>query len=168
MTPNLILSASICFSLLACVPLNASEVVEIDQIPTTMEVEVLIPGIHADYTEGVMVWVKMPRRVIEGEIAILEIIVENGRLKDDFLMSGIDVDDEFLDGFKVVSIYPEPRHRDHTYGVLELEYPVDLRPRETWELEITLRAEKPGIWIGEVDVGEGDDWITRIAQARVD
>ena len=58
----------------------------------------------------------------------------------------------FLKGFDVVSLSPAPRHRSHSLGTLTLEYPIDIAPDGSKEFEFTLRATKPGVYIGDVDV----------------
>jgi len=118
--------------------------------------------------EQILAWVTVPRSLSQGAPADLVVSIENGRIDRDLRMSSIEIYDEFLSGFEILSMNPEPRHKDHDWGVLSLEYPVDVPPGETWDLTIRLRAVKKGVFIGDVDIYEGDRFLTRAAQARVE
>ena len=117
--------------------------------------------------EDIMAWVNVPRIAEVGDTILLEIFVENGREKKEFKLSGFDILDEFLEGFHILDINPEPRHKDHSLGSLGLAYPIVLKPGETFQIELKLKAERAGIFIGDVDVMEGDEFLTRHAQIRV-
>jgi len=170
MIKQLLLVFLICLTVAASTPtrVTAQEDLSLNlnfqEVAVLEQVEAVAPE---DPPEEIMAWVEMPRSVLEGETVVLRITVENGYLKREYRMSTVEIYDDFLNGFKVISIVPEPRHKDDSYGTLELEYPIDLSPREDWELEITLQADKAGVWVGDVDVYAGDHMLTRIAQARV-
>lgn len=115
----------------------------------------------------IMAWVNVPRIAKVGDTISLEIIVENGRKKEPFKLSEFEILDEFLAGFHILEITPKPRHRDHSFGALSLAYPKRLEPGETFQIELKLKAEQAGVFIGEVEVSEGDDFLTRFVQIRV-
>ena len=117
--------------------------------------------------EDIMAWVTVPRMAKVGDTISLEIFVENGRKNDEFKLSEFDILDEFLRGFRVLEITPEPGRKDHSFGSLSLEYLNDLKPGETFRIELKLKAERAGVFIGDVDVVEGDEFLTRSAQIRV-
>ena len=53
------------------------------------------------------------------------------------------------------------------FGELTLEYPLNVEPGEHLSFEIALLATKSGVFIGEVDIWEGDKVLTRVAQCKV-
>ena len=107
------------------------------------------------------------RRTTSAASIPLEVFVLNGRADDTFRMSQIDIADEFLSGFEILNISPSPRQKDHSMGVLSLEYPLDMAPGESWRLTISLRAKRRGVYIGDIDVLEGESFVARAAQAQV-
>jgi hypothetical protein len=120
-----------------------------------------------DDPQDVMAWISMPRQLKRKGSAKLEVFVLNGRADDTFRMSQIDIADEFLSGFEILDISPSPRQKDHSMGVLSLEYPLDMAPGESWRLTISLRAKRRGVYIGDIDVLEEESVLTRAAQAQV-
>jgi len=118
--------------------------------------------------KDIMAWVNLPRKAKFGETINLVITIENGRKKKKLKLTGFDIWDEFLGGFEVLDIIPEPRHKDHSDGALTLEYPNDLIPGDVFEVTLVLKASKIGVFIGDVDVNEGKEFLSRMAQIRIE
>ena len=170
MTRQLLLPLLLCTLVIPTAPNDVAaqeEQIFVDTFGEVVYLEQVVTIEPEEPPEDIMAWVEMPKSVLEGESFVLRITIENGLAKEYYRISSVDIDTDFLHGFKIISIVPEPRHRDDDGGYLEIEFPVDLQPREDWEVEITLQAEKPGVYVGDVDIWAGDDYVTRIAQARV-
>jgi len=118
--------------------------------------------------ERIMAWVKTPRSVAKGEVAALQISIENARETEVFRLSSIDFEESFISGFKILELSPEPRNKSKSLGHLSLEYPIDIPAGESREFNIQLRAQKAGIYIGDADIYEGEKFLTRAAQMRVE
>lgn len=125
-----------------------------------------LEGEYADPVD-VMAWVELPRAARLDEEVTLKIEIENGRRDKLLRLSAIEVEEAFLKGFELLKISPEPRHKDLAFGYLSLEYPDDVKAGETVTYEIKLRAKMTGVYIGDVDVHEGQRWLTRAAQIRI-
>lgn len=117
--------------------------------------------------EDIMCWVELPRQAKRGDEITLKVLVENGRSEKVLRLSHVDIEDTFMKGFKVLSVAPEPRQQDQLFGILTLEFPDDLNAGETSTYEIRLQAKTPGVYIGDVDIYEGQRWLTRAAQIRI-
>jgi len=52
-------------------------------------------------------------------------------------------------------------------STLSLEYSLSIAPGKRAVFELELIAKKEGIYIGEVDIWEGEEFLTRIAQCKV-
>lgn len=120
-----------------------------------------------DEPKDILVWIEAPRVVKPGERATLKVSIENWRAKDALRLSSVDIADGFLKGFEIESITPEPRNKEHSLGTLSLEFPQDVKPNESLDIAIALRAKKAGVYVGDVDVAEGSKFLTRAAQVRV-
>jgi hypothetical protein len=161
------------FALASCAAVLVSTVPATSTHDSQLEQAIdAIPVQESDWSlddpEHIMAWITLPRVAGKGDLVTLVVTIENGRVDRDFRLSSVEIWEEFLKGFAVVSISPEPRHQDGSPGSLRLEYPVDLAPGETWDLEVILRAERTGVFVGDVDVDEGDRFLTRAAQIRVE
>jgi hypothetical protein len=117
--------------------------------------------------EQIMAWVTAPRSLEAGEEAELEITIENARESGAFRMSSIYIGGGFISGFDVLELSPEPRNHARSMGDVSLEYPVDIPAGETRVFRMQLRARQPGVFIGDIDVYEGERFLTRVAQTRV-
>lgn len=146
-------------------PAAAQNAQEIDDAITMLEEEFGSDALQ-DPTD-IFTWVTFPHALKVGEVAPLEVTIENARAEGAFRLSSIDLGDGFLDGFEVAGFDPEPRQQDHSLGTLTLEYPLDIPADGKRTFVVKLRATKAGTFIGDVDVYEGARFLTRVAQARV-
>lgn len=131
-------------------------------------IEVLENEVNLEDPKEIMAWVSVPRLAKIGDIISVKFSIENAREKKKFKLSGMDILDEFLVGFEILEISPEPRNKDHSFGYLALEYPNDLKAGDVFEIVIKLKAEKAGVFIGDIDINEGDKYLTRVFQTRVE
>ena len=152
-------------AVLSCHPALSQELVDKDA--NELAVQVLVEGITSLDPVAIMAWVEMERSTSVGETVILKITVENGRDQDVFELESIDLGGSFGKGFEIISIKPKPTATDTMFGELTLEYPLNVEPGEHLSFEIALLATKSGVFIGEVDIWEGDKVLTRVAQCKV-
>lgn len=119
--------------------------------------------------KGVAMAVNGPQDVTVGETFKLEIVVTNERPRKVLALSDIDIGEAYLEGFTVSSTDPQPQSSMHvpfdnsrsfTFGV---QIPAGTAKTFTF----TLRAEKAGVFRGDVDVCEGTRFITGMAQTAV-
>lgn len=119
--------------------------------------------------EGVSLAVNAPLDVTVGETFDLAVEIKNEREKKALALSDIDISDAYLAGFAIISTEPtakssmlieDPDMRSYT---LEISIP----PGEAKTFTLKLRAEKAGMYRGDIDVCEGLRFITIAAQTVV-
>jgi len=119
--------------------------------------------------EGVAVTINSPTDVTVGETFKLEISVKNERQGEVLQLSEIDIADEYINAFTVISMDPNPKTQIHVpidnsrSYTFDRKIPAGKTQVFTWEL----RAEKAGIYRGDVDVCEGMRFVTSLAQTVV-
>jgi hypothetical protein len=119
--------------------------------------------------EGAVVTVNGPVDVMVGQTFDLEVVVRNERVGKVLRLSDVDLADQYLAGFTVSSVKPTAKSSMHV--------PIDNAQSFTFDVPIgagasnrfifTLRAEKAGMFRGDVDVWEGTRCITTMAQTVV-
>jgi hypothetical protein len=119
--------------------------------------------------EGVAVTVNGPTDVVVGQTFDLEIIVKNDRSGKVLQLSDVDIAEEYLAGFTVSSVKPTPKSNTHVPidNSRSFTFAVSISPGTSQSFIYTLRAEKAGIYRGDVDVCEGVQFITGMAQTVV-
>lgn len=134
-------------------------------------VVILIVGfIHVvQDVQGVAVSANSPLDVAVGETFDLTVEVKNERKTKVLELSDVDINEEYLAGFSVISIDPEFKSTMHNPidNSLSYTFGVTIPAGETRTFTFTLRAEKAGIYRGDVDVCEGTRLITAVAQTVV-
>ncbi len=116
----------------------------------------------------IMTWIDMPRAVDLGKTFDITVIVENGRADRPLKMNAVDINDDLLAGIEVIAVTPEPRSADHyADGYVRLEYPIDIEPGNTWQVVISVRARQSGVFIDDIDIVEGQRFLSRSAQIRI-
>ena len=110
-----------------------------------------------------------PADVVVGQVFELNVTVTNERPRKVLALSDIDIAEHYLAGFTVSSIEPRPKSSMHV--------PIDNSRSFTFGIQVPagasrvftfkLRAEKPGLYRGDVDVCEGRRFITGMAQTNV-
>jgi hypothetical protein len=119
--------------------------------------------------EGVALTVNGPTDVAIGQTFDLEIVVKNERSGKVLRLSDVDIADEYLAGFTVSTVKPRPKSNTHVPidNSRSFTFDVSIPPGTSQSFIYTLRAEKAGMYRGDVDVCEGMQFITGMAQTVV-
>ena len=119
--------------------------------------------------EGVGVTISSPTDVSVGDTFKLEVTVKNERQGKVLELSDIDIADEYFNAFTVVSVTPTPKSDMHVPIDNSRSYTFDrkIQPGKTQVFTWELRAEKEGIFRGDVDICEGMQFVTKMAQTVV-
>lgn len=119
--------------------------------------------------EGVAVTVNGPTDVVVGQTFDLKVTVTNERPQEVLALSDIDIAEEYLAGFTVSTIEPRPTSNEHVPidNSRSFTFGVQIPPGAARSFTFTLRAEKPGLYRGDVDVCEGVRFISEMAQTSV-
>jgi hypothetical protein len=123
----------------------------------------------AQDVKGVSVSVEGPTDVQVGDTFDLKIVVTNERPRRALALSDIDIAEGYLAGFTVSAIKPRPKSNMHVAidDSRSFTFGVKIEPRASQTFTFSLRAEKPGLYRGDVDVCEGARFITDMAQTSV-
>jgi len=103
---------------------------------------------------------------------LLELVVEvvNERAGNTLNVSSIDIGEEYLEGFMVVST--EPPHRSSTHVPIDNSRSYDfdrvVPSGATNVFKFKLRARKAGTFQGDVDVCEGMRYLTMVVETKVE
>ena len=119
--------------------------------------------------KGVGVYIDGPTDVVVGQTFALSVTVTNERPRKVLALSDIDIAEDYLAGFTVSTIDPRPKSNTHVPfdNSRSFTFGVQIPPRTSKTFTFTLRAEKPGLYRGDVDVCEGARFITGMAQTSV-
>ena len=119
--------------------------------------------------KGVGVSVNGPTDVAVGQTFELSVIVTNERPRKVLALSDVDIAEDYLAGFTVSTIDPKPKSNKHVPidNSRSFTFDVQIPPRASRMFTFTLRAEKPGLYRGDVDVCERARFITGMAQTSV-
>ncbi len=91
-----------------------------------------------------------PETVLIGEVFKVKVTVKNGGAKD-MKLADLDVYDDLLDGFEILSVNPKPRTSERIIGYFSHDFSETLAPAESFEIEFELRAKDVGYWSGDID-----------------
>jgi hypothetical protein len=119
--------------------------------------------------EGVWLNAEAPLDVRVGDTFELVIKVTN-RLQDrDIALGDLDISDEYLRGFRIVSVTPDPRSTtiDDLNDCTTTRFGTDVGPGATAEFRFELRAERAGSYRGEVDQYVGMQFVTSVVETAV-
>jgi hypothetical protein len=118
---------------------------------------------------GVAVTVNGPTDVVIGQTFDLEIIVTNERPRRVLRLSDVDIGEAYLAGFTISNVKPSPKSSTHIPidNSQSFTFDVSIPPGTSKSFIYTLRAEKAGIYRGDVDVCEGMQFVTAMAQTVV-
>jgi hypothetical protein len=129
--------------------------------------QVLSEGINSLDPQGILVWVDMPRSTPLNRDLTLVVTIENARASEPFQLESIDIASSFSRGFVLNSIDPKPSDIDEALGSMTLDYGLSIAPGEKLVISIDLKSKSPGVFVGDVDIWEGDRFLTRSAQCKV-
>jgi hypothetical protein len=130
------------------------------------------PDVPPDFLErtnsqGILIWVETPKVQKVGDTFVVSIRLENWTA-DPFKVGDVDFDAQYIGGFQLVDVMPRPSELDWSGGGLSMTYDRIVEPTKSFEMKLRLRAERAGIYLGDVDVWFGlAQSYSRIAQTRV-
>lgn len=108
-----------------------------------------------------------PDTVAVGEEFDLTFSVKNRDLGSRTLNS-IDVHDDFLGGFEVVSITPSPGSREDLWGYGIFNFDESIKASDALIVTMKLRARNVGLWSGDVDFTNPlENYVTRVPEIEV-
>jgi hypothetical protein len=130
---------------------------------------VLFVAYIAQDVHGAGISVDGPTDVVVGETFKLTVTVTNERPRKVLALSDIDIAEEYLEGFTVSTIDPKPKSTQHVPidNSRSFTFGISIPPRESRDFTFTLRAEKTGLYRGDVDMCEGARFTTGMAQTNV-
>ncbi|MFA4945512.1 MAG: hypothetical protein WC789_12525 [Lentisphaeria bacterium] len=119
--------------------------------------------------KGVRISVDGPTDVVVGQGFALKISIVNERPRKVLALSDIDIAEDYLAGFTVSTIDPPPKSSMHVPidNSRSFTFGIQIPPGEARSFTFNLRAEKAGVYRGDVDVCEGARFITGMAQTAV-
>lgn len=91
-----------------------------------------------------------PEAVAVGETFKIKVAVKN-RGSRDIKLANLDFYEDLIDGFEVVSIDPIPGSKEKLLGYASYNFYRNLKPSETFEVELELKAKEVGLWGGDID-----------------
>ncbi len=124
-------------------------------------------GINAFEAKDIFIWVDVPRFAKLNSTIQMKIEIENLRSDREFKIESIDIGKNLGNGFQFKSVNPKPASIDATFGELSFEYQISVSAGQRKEILIELVAIQEGVYKGEVDIWEGNDFLTRVAQCRI-
>lgn len=118
---------------------------------------------------GVSIAVKSLSDVSVGQTFTLAVTVTNQRSRSVMSLTDIDLADDYLKGFTVLTTQPAPKSSESQslLGSRSFTFDVEVPPGQSRNFVFSLRAEKPGLFRGDVDVWEGHRFVTNMAQTMV-
>jgi hypothetical protein len=156
------------FAMLLSGPALAEDLEADKQAAAELAVQVLNEGMSSLGPVDILAWADMPRNATVNETVLLKITVENARTDASFNLESIDLGGNFGKGFDIKAVRPKPKEMDSMLNTLTLDYSISIAPRERAVFELELTAKKAGVYIGDVDIWEGEEFLTRMAQCRID
>lgn len=119
--------------------------------------------------EGVAVSAESTPDVVVGQVFQLEVVVTNERPRKALTLSDVDVAESYLSAFTVVEIDPKPKSSSHVpiADSRSFHFGIRIPPHSAQSFKFKLRAEKAGMFNGDVDACEGSRTITCLAQTVV-
>ena len=118
---------------------------------------------------GITMSIDSPDEVKRDQVFDLKIEVVNNRAKKSMTVTSIDIHDEYLQGFVVISQTPPSKKSQHVPvdDSRSFDFNVTIPAGQTNVFIFKLRAVKAGVFSGDVDVCEGQRFLTDTAQTEV-
>lgn len=131
---------------------------------------VLFVAYVAKDPEGMIIAVNAPATVARGKEFELVISVVNERKDQPLKVGDIDISEEYLKGFSVISA--EPQYVSSTKnGILDnrtFTFNHSVPPGSTNTISFKLLGRKTGRYSGDIDVSEGMRMLTMIVETQVE
>jgi len=94
--------------------------------------------------------VDCPEEVVLGDVLTAKVSVTNGG-GTNLKLENLDVYTDLLLGFEILSVNPKPRTTEKIVDYVSYGIARSLKPGETFEFEIEMRAKEVGVWGGDID-----------------
>lgn len=119
--------------------------------------------------EGMDIGITSPPEVAVGNTFDLQVSVTNSRSRKPLKVSDVDIAEEYLAAFILTSTTPGHKSSMHVPvdNSRSFTFDVSLPARGSTNFIFHLRAQKPGIHRGDVDVCEGARFTTKQAETAV-
>ncbi|MCK9996586.1 MAG: hypothetical protein KAH56_09970 [Candidatus Krumholzibacteria bacterium] len=119
--------------------------------------------------EGLWLTVEAPDSVQMGETFKLVVKATNRSLDRDIKLGDLDITDDYLKGFAIVSISPSPKSNeiDTFNDCTTMRFETTVPPGETAEFQFDLRAELSGRHRGQIDQYVGMQFVSTVMQTTV-
>ncbi|MDP4721781.1 MAG: hypothetical protein NWR03_07910 [Akkermansiaceae bacterium] len=109
-----------------------------------------------------------PDTVVVGEEFDLVLEITN-RDTSSKTLNSIDIHDDFLGGFEVVSMSPHPGSREDLWDYRIFNFNESIKASDTMKVTLKLRAESVGYWAGDVDFTNPlENFVTRVPEIEVE
>ena len=117
----------------------------------------------------VAISVESPTTVSVGQEFTLSVVIENQREERAFQLTDIDIADEYLKSFLVIGENPHAESSTHIPidNTRSFSFNQAVPPREVMRFDFTLRPTAPGLYRGDVDVCEGQRFLSTLLQTEV-
>ncbi|MFB3106677.1 MAG: hypothetical protein ACE1ZA_17385, partial [Pseudomonadales bacterium] len=104
-----------------------------------------------------------------GEEFTLTVVVENQRESRAFELTDIDIAEEYLNNFLILGTNPPVKSDMHVPfdDTRSFSFDKAVPPQEVMRFECTLRPTEVGLFRGEVDVCEGQRFLSTLLQTEV-
>jgi len=118
---------------------------------------------------GLRAYVESPDEVKVGELFELRVVVANDRQGRGLKVSSIDLGESYLAGFVVRATEPSPKSSQRVSfdNSQSFRFDVPVPAGGTNVFTFRLRAARPGLYRGDVDICEGMRFLTVMAQTAV-
>jgi len=119
--------------------------------------------------EGILVEIHSPVEVVVGEQLTVDVSVTNQRSGKSVRLTDLDIAEEYLEAFSVLSTTPSHRSSEHIPidNTRSFTFDRSIGPGETVVFSFELRAEREGIHRGDVDVCEGQRFLSKMVRTVV-
>ena len=118
--------------------------------------------------EGLSVTLQQPAVVERGREFTLTVSVVNERERKSLKIDNIDLSEDYLKGFTVISYDPPCQSSYVSLGTRTFEYDATIGPGESNLFTFTLKPLRKGRYTGDVDVYEGWLFLTQVADTVVE
>lgn len=119
--------------------------------------------------EGMAITVDAPHDVKVGESYTVIVNVKNERATAPLKVTDVDIANQYIAGSVISSVEPVPESSTSIplAECLSHTFNQTIAPGETVVFKFTRRAASPGIYRGDIDVCEGNRFMTKVAQTII-
>ncbi|MHC4995127.1 MAG: hypothetical protein ACYTGQ_08760 [Planctomycetota bacterium] len=116
---------------------------------------------------GVSVAVVCPSEAVVGETVDLKVVLSNTQEEAIAEEYTIDLPNRYLEGFMVLTIEPGAQDGTAVMDTRSYEFFVEMAPGASWEVSYRMRVMRPGEFRGELDVWQGERYVTHALETTI-